>query len=202
MAWRKKEIIDIDLLVKRNPGLPSIYSLGLVCLCAQIEGTLRDCSTTYFAHIGKENAFYKELKNVFLAYQLWEDYSRSEKNARKESVLINRIQKILDLYETENFKDNIKNSSFLSTHSNPDENRIRIIILSLGLELSDFQEQFQLRLKQIGELVEKRHRIAHGEKTPIEPEEFTEYFEATKVFLDSFPESLIRAFENKKFKKT
>lgn len=201
IAWRKKEIVDINLLVKANPNLPSIHSLGLVCLCAQIEGTLRDCSTTYFAHIGKEKLFYKDLKHVFLAYQLWEDYSRSEKDAKKESVLINRIQKILNLYETKNFKDNIKRSTFLSTHSNPDVNRINIIIFSLGLELEDFQEEFQLRLNQIGELVEKRHKIAHGEKVPVTPKEFEEYFEATQIFLSSFPESLVRAFENKKFKK-
>ena len=86
----------------------------------------------------------------------------------------------------------------ISTHSNPSSIELKEIVASIGLET----DIFDLKAKYIdSNLLNNRHKIVHGERYPIDKEDFRKTFEVIMELIEQYEELIVQAADEKKFMK-
>ena len=64
--WRKKEIIDCQMLVHSTSN-KMLCRMGIALLCAHFEGFIKQAANYYVVHVASQNLKMSELKTNFIA---------------------------------------------------------------------------------------------------------------------------------------
>lgn len=194
LAWRKKEMLSLRLLVlKDTTHEPILLRSSMALLCAHFEGFIKYAANSYVSHVSEQKIPNKLLKNNFIAFKLRAEF-KSCKNTDKNSV----HQRLISKYgELENSNFYIKGDA-VSTHSNPSSDELKELLCSIGIET----DIFNLKKQYIDtELLSNRHKVVHGERYSIRKEDFETTFNIIMKLLDDFDQVIIEAAESKKYMK-
>lgn len=199
LAWRKKELIDIKTLIEdknNNFDKSILIRAGIALLSAHWEGFIRIVANYYVIYICHLNIKNYDLKSNFYALFLKKEILNSSKT-EKNSIHTNLINAI----------DSKKNDKFFIKYT--EENRIIKTDSNLTYELFeeilksiDIKNIYELKKNYIeGNLLKVRHEIVHGEKTKLDPEDFTITFEQVFEIIENFKKQVYDAAENRLFLK-
>lgn len=194
LAWRKKELISLKILVE-NDRVNEIILLraAIALLCAHFEGFIKKAANGYVAYVSGQNIKYEELKDTFAAIKMQKEFlecSKSEKNSRHAKLL----QKYESLKQQSFRMDYTEDQPIVSTESNPSSKVLNEILSTIGID-SDI---FETKTNYIdSSLLYERHRVVHGEKSELEKIDFISTFSIIMKLLDEFQELIIDSAKNK-----
>ena len=87
-----------------------------------------------------------------------------------------------------------ENNPFISTHSNPSSAELEEILETIGIE-SDI---FETKATYIdSSLLEKRHKVVHGERSDLDKEDFLTTFKIIIDLVEEYKTLLVNAADNK-----
>lgn len=174
LAWRKKEMFSLKILVEKDEvNEPILLRAGIALLCAHFEGFIKRASNCYIGYVAEQKKLYSELKENFTALKMEKEFKScalSEKHSVHKKLLI-----MHDNLATKTFKEKYdENSPFISTHSNPSSNELKEILETIGVE-SDI---FETKATYIdSSLLEKRHHVVHGDRSDLDKADFMTTFD-------------------------
>ncbi len=198
LAWRKKEMISLKILVERDTvNEPILLRAGIALLCAHFEGFIKKSCNSYIAYVSSQNEKYSGLKDTFSALKLEKEFSecaKSEKHSRHSSL----IKKYRELQNLKFRMDFFEENPIISTQSNPSSEVLREMLFSVGID----SEIFETKTNYIdSNLLAERHRIVHGERSDLKKEDFLSTYEIIIDILDEFKELIIESAKNKVYLK-
>lgn len=196
LAWRKKEMFSLKILVEKDEvNEPILLRAGIALLCAHFEGFIKRASNCYIGYVAEQKKLYSELKENFTALKMEKEFKScalSEKHSVHKKLLI-----MHDNLATKTFKEKYdENSPFLSTHSNPSSNELKEILETIGVE-SDI---FETKATYIdSSLLEKRHHVVHGDRSDLDKADFMTTFDIIIELIEKYKDLIIDAADNKKY---
>ncbi len=194
LAWRKKEMITMKLLLEKNESIESILlRSSIALLCAHFEGFIKYASNCYVKYVAAQKIESEKLKSNFIGFELRGEFKKVL-NCEKNSVHQGLINELVEKYKNPFFvKDDV-----ISTHSNPSSEELKEILLSLGIE-SDI---FVLKSNYIdGHLLSNRHKVVHGDRFSIDKKEFYNTFNEIMELIDKYEELIVESAEKRKYMK-
>lgn len=198
LAWRKKEIIDINILLdnKDFKNKDILLRSGISLLSAHWEGFIRTASNLYIIYICNQNLVNKDLKLNFLALMAKKDIG-IKSQSKKSSVHMELINNIEHLKDEFFYMKYTENKRIINTESNLSYKLFEEILKTLNIE-----NKYELKKNFIdGELLKNRHRVVHGEKTFLDQEDFKATMGIIIDIMEDFKDSLIVAATNKNYLK-
>ena len=194
LAWRKKEMISLRILILKDTINEAILlRSSMALLCAHFEGFIKYAANKYVSYVSDQRIPNKLLKNNFVVFKLKEELKQC-KNTDKNSV----HQRLILKYEKLSYSNFEVKSDMISTHSNPSSEVIKEILCSVGIET----DIFDLKKQYIDtELLSNRHKVVHGERYGIKKEDFQTTFDIIMDLLDDFNRVIICAADTKKYMK-
>ena len=180
-AWRIKELYGIHADVKNAPSPSKNGRLraGVALLYAHWEGFIRNAAHTYLQYVASRGARLEQLSTGLLALALrgrLKEFS-SHSDVEKHIGLVTMFRSKLG----ESAK--LPTSEALTTGGNLNSERVRQIVLTLGLDYAPYELKENLLDAQ---LLRLRNNIAHGKGLcPTEPEFeslFTEVLDLLRCF--------------------
>ena len=196
LAWRKKEMFSLKILVEKDEvNEPILLRAGIALLCAHFEGFIKRASNCYIGYVAEQKKLYSELKENFTALKMEKEFKScalSEKHSVHKKLLI-----MHDNLATKTFKVKYdENSPFISTHSNPSSNELKEILETIGVE-SDI---FETKATYIdSSLLEKRHHVVHGDRSDLDKADFMTTFDIIIELIEKYKDLIIDAADNKKY---
>lgn len=196
LAWRKKEMFSLKILVEKDEvNEPILLRAGIALLCAHFEGFIKRASNCYIGYVAEQKKLYSELKENFTALKMEKEFKScalSEKHSVHKKLLI-----MHDNLATKTFKEKYdENSPFISTHSNPSSNELKEILETIGVE-SDI---FETKATYIdSSLLEKRHHVVHGDRSDLDKADFMTTFDIIIELIEKHKDLIIDAADNKKY---
>ncbi|MGN8919470.1 MAE_28990/MAE_18760 family HEPN-like nuclease [Lachnospiraceae bacterium HCP28S3_F9] len=196
LAWRKKEMFSLKILVEKDEvNEPILLRAGIALLCAHFEGFIKRASNCYIGYVAEQKKLYSELKENFTALKMEKEFKScalSEKHSVHKKLLI-----MHDNLATKTFKEKYdENSPFISTHSNPSSNELKEILETIGVE-SDI---FETKATYIdSSLLEKRHHVVHGDRSDLDKADFMTTFDIIIELIEKYKDLIIDAADNKKY---
>lgn len=196
LAWRKKEMFSLKILVEKDEvNEPILLRAGIALLCAHFEGFIKRASNCYIGYVAEQKKLYSELKENFTALKMEKEFKScalSEKHSVHKKLLI-----MHDNLATKTFKEKYdENSPFISTHSNPSSNELKEILETIGVE-SDI---FETKATYIdSSLLEKRHHVVHGDRSDLDKADFMTTFDIIIELIEKYKDLIIDATDNKKY---
>ena len=196
LAWRKKEMFSLKILVEKDEvNEPILLRAGIALLCAHFEGFIKRASNCYIGYVAEQKKLYSELKENFTALKIEKEFKScalSEKHSVHKKLLI-----MHDNLATKTFKEKYdENSPFISTHSNPSSNELKEILETIGVE-SDI---FETKATYIdSSLLEKRHHVVHGDRSDLDKADFMTTFDIIIELIEKYKDLIIDAADNKKY---
>lgn len=196
LAWRKKEMLSLKILVEKDKADGSILlRAGIALLCAHFEGFIKRASNCYIGFVAEQKILYSDLKENFAAIKMEQEFrtcSRSEKHSVHKRLLI----KYDDLCGKKFMERFSEDKGFISTHSNPSSEELKEILETIGIS-SDI---FETKATYIdSSLLVNRHRIVHGEPSDLDKEDFLITFEMIMKLIEDYKDLIIDAADNKKY---
>ena len=92
LAWRKKEMISLKILVEKDKvNEPILLRAGIALLCAHFEGFIKRASNCYVGYVSQQKKLYSELKENFTALKMEKEFkscSKSDKHSVHKKLLI------------------------------------------------------------------------------------------------------------------
>ena len=194
LAWRKKEMLSIKMMADKGDANESILlRSGIAMLCAHFEGFVKFASNCYIKYVSAQKINNCLLKDNFMAFSLT-NVIKNCSNTKKISVYQKVVDKMREIYDVP-FS---KKKDVISTHSNPSSTELKEIIATIGLET----DIFDLKANYIdSNLLNYRNRIVHGERYPIDKEDFRKTFDVIMELIEQYEELIVRAADEKKFMK-
>lgn len=198
MAWRKKELIDIKLLIHSTKN-PALCRAGIALLSAHFEGFIKQAANYYVVHVASQNIKISDLHTNFAAIhsgKLFDPCAASD----KITVYQKAIDDFLNNYSTQNFRVNYtREHPIIKTESNPSSTVVKNIFDSIGLDFSPYETKTNYI---DADLLSNRHSVVHGEKVYIEISDFDNTFEIIIGIMEQFSDQVIAAAINKIYLKT
>lgn len=197
LAWRKKELINLKLLVRCTQN--SMYCrMGLVMLSAHFEGFIRTVANYYVVFVACQKLPLKLINTNFAAIHFKHVIER-DKETTKISSYTRKLDEIISQYFEEDFTVKYTiNSPIIKTESNPSSKVFREILASIGLSYSSYETKNNFIDT---DLLSNRHAIAHGEQTKISCEEFYLTFDTVFEIMESFKDQVIQAAQENRYLK-
>lgn len=194
LAWRKKEMLSIKMMADKGDANESILlRSGIAMLCAHFEGFVKFASNCYIKYVSAQKINNRLLKDNFMAYSLT-GVMKQCSNTEKISVYQKIVDKVRGIYD-EPF---CEKRDVISTHSNPSSTELKEIVASIGLET----DIFDLKANYIDKnLLDNRHKVVHGERYPIDKEDFKKTFEVIMELIEQYEGLIVQAADEKKFLK-
>lgn len=194
LAWRKKEMLSIKMMADKGDANESILlRSGITMLCAHFEGFVKLASNCYVKYVSAQKINNCLLKDNFMAYSLTNAIKQCS-NTEKISVYQKVIDKVRGIYDV----PFCVKKDVISTHSNPSSTELKEIVASIGLET----DIFDLKANYIdSNLLNNRHKVVHGERYPIDKEDFRKTFEVIMGLIEQYEELIVQAADEKKFMK-
>ena len=193
LAWRKKEMISLKILVEKDKvNEPILLRAGIALLCAHFEGFIKRASNCYVGYVSQQKKLYSELKENFTALKMEKEFkscSKSDKHSVHKKLLILHkellTKRFIEKYD--------ENNPFISTHSNPSSAELEEILETIGIE-SDI---FETKATYIdSSLLEKRHKVVHGERSDLDKEDFLTTFKIIIDLVEEYKTLLVNAADN------
>jgi hypothetical protein len=198
LAWRKKEMLSLKLLVEKDQvNREILLRAGIALLCAHFEGFVKYSSDCYVAYVSNQKIKSSALKNNFLALKMEKAFAACA-TSPKHSVHTNIIDKYLHYIES-NFQLNItKEKGVISTHSNPSSKELKEILATLGIE----SNLFETKAHYIDDsLLKNRHCVVHGERSNLEMEDFLTTFRIIMKLIEEYQQLIIQSAEDEDYLK-
>lgn len=196
LAWRKKEMLSLKILVEKDEvNEPILLRAGIALLCAHFEGFIKRASNCYIGYVSEQKKLYSELKENFAALKMEKEFkscAKSEKHSVHKNLLI-----MHDELATKTFKEKYdENNPFISTHSNPSSNELKEILETIGIK-SDI---FETKATYIdSSLLEKRHHVVHGDRSDLDKTDFMTTFDIIIELIERYKDLIVDAADNKKY---
>lgn len=159
MAWRKHELSTIraNVVSSRRHAKETAIRAGVALLYAHWEGAKKNIATYYLEYVAMQGLSYGQLKPNFLAIAIKYDlkqFEESNKSTIHTSIVSNIISRQVD-------KSRIPTDGVIKTDSNLKSDVFAEIMATIGLPCSDYETSYKL-IDSV--LLEKRNKIAHGER--------------------------------------
>ena len=196
LAWRKKEMLSLKILVERDEvNEPILLRAGIALLCAYFEGFIKRASNCYIGYVSEKKKYYSELKENFAALKMQKEFescAKSDKHSVHKKLLV-----MHDSLATKRFVEKYnEDKPFISTHSNPSSTELKEILDTIGIE-SDI---FETKATYIdSSLLEKRHHVVHGDKSDLDKEDFLTTFEIIIKLIGDYRDLIVDAADNEKY---
>lgn len=200
LAWRKKEMLSLKLLVESDSVNESILlRAGIALLCAHFEGFIKYSSNCYVAYVSGQKVASNTLKNGFIALKMEKEFKACSDSA-KHSVHARLIDKYHSIINEKYFQLDVNDEElFIKTHSNPNCEVIKEILSTIGIQT----ELFETKKNYIdSSLLAKRHKVVHGERSELDKVDFLDTFTIIMDLLDEFHKLICTSAENRIFLKS
>lgn len=198
LAWRKKEMLSLKLLIESAEGYePILLRAGIALLCAHFEGFIKKASNCYMGYVAEQRIQFRLLNNSFSAWEIQKEFkscSKSEKNS-VHTRLLNKYEALGE----KRFADKYYlDQPYISTHSNPNVDELKEIMSTLGIKTNIFETKANYINK---DLLENRHKVVHGEKVEFEKTDFLNTFDIIMELIDAYSDLIIQSSQMKKYMK-
>lgn len=196
LAWRKKEMVSLKILVDKDEvNEPILLRAGIALLCAHFEGFIKRASNCYIGYVSEQKKMYSELKKNFIALKMEKEFkscAKSDKHSVHKKLLLMHddlaTKKFVEKYD--------ENNPFISTHSNPSSAELREILETIGIE-SDI---FETKATYIdSSLLKKRHQVVHGNHSVLDKDDFLTTFGIIIKLIEDYKDLIIDAADDKKY---
>lgn len=198
MAWRKKELIDIKLLIHSTKA-PVLCRVGIALLSAHFEGFIKQAANYYVVHVSSQSIKISDLHTNFAAIhsgKLFDQCAASE----KITVYQRAIEDFLENYTNQNFHVRYtRENPIIRTDGNPSSTVVRNIFDSINLDFSPYETKTNYI---DADLLSNRHSIVHGERVYISIADFDSTFDTITEIMEQFSEQVMAAATNKSYMKT
>lgn len=198
MAWRKKELIDIKLLIHSTKN-PVLCRVGIALLSAHFEGFIKQAANYYVVHVASQNIKISDLHTNFAAIhsgKLFDQCAASE----KITVYQKAIDDFLCNYDNLNFQVRYsREHPIIKTESNPSSTVVKNIFDSIGLDFSPYETKTNYI---DADLLSNRHSVVHGERVYIAISDFDSTFETITEIMEQFSDQVMTAAINKSYLKS
>ena len=198
IAWRKKEMLSLKILVENDSVNESILiRSGIALLSAHFEGFVKKASNYYVGYVSEQKRSYNDLKANFAALKMEKEFMNC---AKSEKLSVHK--KLLEKYDKINdttFCDKLDmDNLYISTHSNPSSKELQEILISIGIE----SDVFQCKSNYIdASLLANRHSVVHGDRSNLDKDDFFTTFDIIIELIDNYRELIIESAEQKKYLK-
>lgn len=197
LVWRKKELIDIKLLIHSTKN-QTLCRAGLALLSAHFEGFIKQAANYYVVYVASQNIKVSMLNTNFVAIHTANLFYPCKKSD-KITVYQKTIDSFLEKYLNENFKVKYsEDDPVIKTDSNPSSIVVRNIIESIGLDFSPYETKINFI---DSDLLRNRHKIVHGDNIRIEISDFDSTFEVITSIMRQFYDQIINAAIDKRYLK-
>lgn len=197
MAWRKKELIDIKLLIHSTKN-PTLCRLGIALLSAHFEGFIKQAANYYVVYVSSQNVKISDLRTNFAAIhsgKVFEPCATSD----KITVFQKAIDDFLSNYTTKNFQVRYSpDSPIIKTEGNPSSTVVKNIVESIGLDFTPYETKANYI---DADLLSNRHSVVHGNKVYINIDDFDNTFEVITGIMEQFSAQILSAAINKSYLK-
>lgn len=198
LAWRKKEMFSLKILVEKDSMNESILlRAGIALLCAHFEGFIKRASNCYVGYVSEQRHTYGELKENFSALKMEKEFkscSKSDKHSVHKKLLIVH-HNLTSMRFQEKYNEN---SPFISTHSNPSSNELKEILETIGIESNIFETKSTYIDSA---LLENRHNVVHGNKSELDKDDFFTTFQIIIRLIEEYKDLIIDSADNKRYLK-
>lgn len=159
MAWRKHELFAIraNVVKTKNRAQDTAIRGAVALLYAHWEGAVKNIATYYLQYVAVQGRYYKELKPNFLAIAIKENLKQFE-SSNKSTI---HTALISDVMSFQSDRSKIPTEGIIKTDSNLKSDIFIEIMATIGLPCTDYEASYKL-IDSV--LLEKRNRIAHGER--------------------------------------
>lgn len=197
LAWRKKELQSIRILVKdrynlslnsKNALLRSIVALTY----AHWEGFIKSCAAAYVEYVAMQRLKHNELSLSFLALAVRPMLNSAAQSKQAEDH-IKLVKFFLD--EMTN-RSSMPYKDVISTESNLSSTVLRNIVIMLGFDYSPYVTKEKLIDDK---LVKLRNQIAHGEYIGVDEQEILELQEQCISLMETFQTQIDNALAVQQF---
>ncbi len=197
MAWRKKELIDLKLLIHSTQN-PTLCRVGIALLSAHFEGFIKQAANIYVIHVASQNIKISELHTNFAAIhsgKVFESCAVSD----KITVFQKAIDNFLTNYMTKNFRVRYSpEDPIIKTEGNPSSTVIKNIFESIGLDFSPYETKTNYI---DADLLSNRHGVVHGNKVYIDIADFDNTFKVITEIMEQFSDQILSAAIDKSYLK-
>lgn len=159
MAWRKHELsaVRANVVGSRKSAKETAIRAGVALLYAHWEGAIKNIATYYLEYVAIQGLSYGQLKPNFLAISIKYDLKQFE-GSNKSSIHTSIVSDVINLQAT---KSKIPTEGIIKTDSNLNSDIFIEIMATIGLPCTDYETSYKL-IDSV--LLEKRNKIAHGER--------------------------------------
>lgn len=197
IAWRKKELIDIKLLIHSTKN-PVLCRVGIALLSAHFEGFIKQAANYYVVHVASQNIKISDLHTNFAAIhsgKLFDQCAASD----KITVYKKAIDDFLSNYDNLNFQVCYsREHPIIKTESNPSSTVVKNIFDSIGLDFSPYETKTNYI---DADLLSNRHSVVHGERVYIAISDFNSTFETITEIMEQISDQVMTAAINKSYLK-
>lgn len=178
MAWRKHQLSAVRANVSdaRNFAKDTAIRSGIALLYAHWEGSIKNIATYYLEYVAMLGLPYGQLKPNFLAVALKNKVKLIDES--NKTTIHTTI--VSDIISSQGIKSKIPFDGVIKTNSNLNSEIFIEIMATIGLDCSQYEGSYKL-IDAV--LLEKRNKIAHGERLESLDLDEERYFEIhEKVF--------------------
>jgi len=179
MAWRKHELSAIreNVASARKSSKDTAIRAGIALLYAHWEGAVKNIATYYLEYVAMLKLPYGALKPNFLAISLKYNLKTFEESS-KTTIHTEIVSKIIDSYDV---KSKIPVEGIIKTNSNLNSEVFVDIMATIGLDCSAYEGAYKL-IDTV--LLEKRNKVAHGERVESLDLDEARYYEIHEKIRD------------------
>lgn len=197
MAWRKKELIDIKILIHSTQN-PTLCRVGIALLSAHFEGFIKQAANYYVVYVASQNLKISELHTNFAAIHSGKLFSPCAESD-KITVYQNAIDKFLEDYLSKNFQVRYSsNNPIIKTEGNPSSNVVKNILDSIGLDFTPYETKANYI---DADLLSNRHDVVHGNRIYISINDFDNTFKIITEIMEQVSVQILSAAIHKNYLK-
>lgn len=201
ISWRKVELTLIKTnILSINPpdSLASsvLIRSAITMLYAHWEGAIKNMANKYLSHVSSLHLPCSQLKMNFFVLSI-KNRMRIDSDSNQMPILSALVQNILSTY---NQPSRIPTKGAISTNANLTSSIFIQIMLTLGLDYSQYETKFHLI---DADLVEVRNSIAHGDKYSklVSKDSYIQIHEAVTDLISKISQQIVDSAINKGYLK-
>lgn len=159
MAWRKHELsaVRANVVSSKNRAQDTAIRGAVALLYAHWEGAVKSIATYYLQYVAVQGCYYKDLKPNFLAIAIKDNLKQFE-GSNKSTI---HTALVSDVLTSQADRSKIPTEGIIKTDSNLKSDIFIEIMATIGLPCTEYEASYKL-IDSV--LLEKRNKIAHGER--------------------------------------
>jgi len=180
LAWRKKEISNLHLLIQdcpREHQKKVLRRSGIMIYYAHWEGFTKQAANFYLEMVSRQKLLYKDLKTCFVAIACRSKIRDAA--ASKQTDIHTKLIEFITFSQDETAK--IPFDDIIDTESNLNTKVLQNLLFTIGLDLNDYWKTKFCLID--GSLLKTRNEIAHGENVEVDEATYTQCHDLVVDFL-------------------